>query len=60
MAKFEERVKELIEKHPNLTKDEAIKIVTEKNDRKKKKRADKAERENAKKIKHEENRPEQD
>lgn len=44
MAKFDERVKELVEKHPNLTKDEAIKIVTDKNERKKKKRAEKSDK----------------
>lgn len=38
MTKFDTRVEELIAKHPNLTKDEAIKIVTEKNKRKKQKR----------------------
>lgn len=38
MTKFDTRVEELIAKHPNLTKDEAIKIVTEKNERKKQKR----------------------
>lgn len=40
MAKFDERVAELLAKHPNLTKDEAVKIVTDKNERKKKKRAE--------------------
>jgi hypothetical protein len=40
VAKFEQRVEELIAKHPNLTKEEAIKIVTDKNERKKKKRAE--------------------
>ncbi|NVJ59481.1 MAG: hypothetical protein HWE27_03780 [Gammaproteobacteria bacterium] len=49
MAKFEQRVEELLAKHPHLTKEEAIKIITEKNERKKKKRSDKAERSNAKK-----------
>ncbi len=44
MPKFEERVEELLSKHPNLTKDEAVNIVTEKNARKKTKRAEKAER----------------
>ena len=38
MPKFDERVAELVAKHPNLTKDEAKKIVTEKNDRKKARR----------------------
>lgn len=38
MTNFETRVEELIAKHPHLTKEEAIKIVTEKNERKKQKR----------------------
>ncbi|SBS27267.1 hypothetical protein MAQ5080_00763 [Marinomonas aquimarina] len=38
MTKFDTRVEELIAKHPHLSKDEAIKIVTEKNERKKQKR----------------------
>lgn len=41
MAKFDQRVEELIAKHPSLTKEEAIKVVTEKNERKKIKRAKK-------------------
>tara|TARA_Y100000780_G_C13652082_1_gene405023 strand:+ start:498 stop:668 length:171 start_codon:yes stop_codon:yes gene_type:complete len=49
MTRFEEKVEELVAKHPNLTKDEAIKIITDKNERKKKKRAEKADRSNAKK-----------
>ncbi len=53
MTKFDERVEELLTKHPDLTKPEAIKIVTEKNERKKKKRAEKTDRSNAKKLKHE-------
>ncbi|PYF83045.1 MULTISPECIES: hypothetical protein [Marinomonas] len=38
MTAFDTKVEELIAKHPHLTKDEAIKIITEKNDRKKQKR----------------------
>jgi uncharacterized protein YoaH (UPF0181 family) len=53
-----EKVEELLAKHPGLTKPEAIKIVTEKNERKKKKRAEKTERDNAKKLKNEANIPE--
>ncbi|WP_218352769.1 hypothetical protein [Alteromonas lipotrueiana] len=49
MTKFDERVKELVEKHPNLTKDEAVKIVTDKNKRKKKKREEKLEKGSPKK-----------
>ncbi len=60
MAKFDERVEELIAKHPDLTKSEAIKIVTEKNERKKKKRSEKSERIKAKKLEGEANRPEQE
>jgi len=55
MTKIDERVEELLAKHPSLTKLEAINIVTEKNERKKKKRAEKADRSNAKKLRHEEN-----
>ena len=55
MAKIDERVEELLAKHPSLTKPEAIKIVTEKNERKQKKRAEKTERSNAKKLRHEAN-----
>ena len=60
MAKFEARVDELLAKHPNLTKDEAVKIVTEKNERKKKKRAEKTERSNAKNTSNEENHADDD
>ena len=60
MAKFDEKVEELLAKHPNLTKPEAVKIVTEKNERKKKKRAEKTDRSNAKKLKYEANRPDQE
>ncbi|CAA6825049.1 MAG: Unknown protein [uncultured Thiotrichaceae bacterium] len=44
MPKFDQRVEELLAKHPSLTKEEVIKIVTEKNERKKKKRAEKKDR----------------
>jgi hypothetical protein len=44
MAKFDDRVNELVAKHPNLTKEDAIKIVTDKNERKKKKRAEKSDK----------------
>ena len=36
MTKIDDRVDEILAKHPSLTKPEAIKIVTEKNERKKK------------------------
>ena len=58
MAKMDEKVEALLAKHPSLTKPEAIKILTEKNERKKKKRAEKTERSNAKKLEGEANRPE--
>ena len=57
MTKIDERVEELLAKHPSLTKDEAIKIVTDKNKRKKKKRTEQADKNNAKKLRNEENRP---
>ncbi len=44
MTKFDDRVKEIVAKHPNLTQEEAIKIVTEKNERKKKKRAERSDK----------------
>ncbi len=50
MTKFDDRVKEIVAKHPNLTKEEAMKIVTEKNERKKKKRAEKAEKNSGQKT----------
>ena len=53
MTKIDGKVEELLAKHPDLTKPEAIKIVTEKNERKKKKRAERTERNNAKKSKQE-------
>ena len=58
MTMTNEKVEELLAKHPSLTKLEAIKIVTEKNERKKKKRAEKTERDNTKKLKNEANIPE--
>jgi len=58
MSKTDDKIKALLAKHPSLTKPDAIKILTEKNERKKKKRAEKAERTNAKMLKNEENRPE--
>lgn len=47
MAKFEQRVEELLEKHPHLSKEEAVKIVTEKNERKKKRRAERNNKNNS-------------
>jgi len=60
MTKSDGKVEELLAKHPNLTKLEAIKIVTEKNERKKKKRVERTDRSNEKKLRNEANRPEQD
>jgi hypothetical protein len=51
------KVEELLAKHPDLTKVQAVKIVTEKNKRKKEKRSEKADRSNVKKLKNEANRP---
>jgi len=50
MTKINKKVEELLAKHPNLSQPEAIKIVTEKNERKNKKRTEKTDRSNAKKI----------
>ena len=58
MTKIDKKVEELLAKHPGLTKPEAIKILTEKNERKNKKRSEKTDRSNAKKIRNELNRPE--
>lgn len=44
MTKVSGKVEELVAKHPNLSEAEALKIVTEKNERKKKKRREKAKR----------------
>ena len=51
MSKISGKVEELLAKHPNLSQEEAIKIVTEKNERKKKKKIEKTDRGNAKKLK---------
>ncbi len=58
MNKTDKKVEELLAKHPNLTKPEAIKILAEKNERKNIKRLEKTNKSNAKKIKNEANRPE--
>ncbi len=55
MANIDGRVEELLAKHPSLTKIEAIRIVTQKNERKQRKRAEKTDRSKAKKLKHEAN-----
>jgi hypothetical protein len=51
MKKTDDKIQALLSKHPNLTKEDAIKILAEKNERKKKKRADKEDRSTAKKLK---------
>jgi len=48
MTQTNNKIDALLAKHPNLSKDEAIKIFADKNERKKKKRAGKLERINAK------------
>jgi len=53
MSKLDGKIEELLVKHPTLTKPEAIKILAEKNERKNKKRSEKTERSNAKKLKNE-------
>jgi len=53
MTNIDGKVEELLAKHPNLTKLEAVKIVTEKNARKRKKRAANTEKTEAKRLKHE-------
>jgi hypothetical protein len=55
MSKSDEKVEALLVKHPSLTRPEAIKIVTDKNERKKKKKSEKTDRSNAKKLKNEAN-----
>lgn len=60
MTMIDKKVEELLAKHPSLTKPEAIKILAEKNERKKKKRSEKTDRSNAKKLRNEANRPEID
>ncbi|MFT7688711.1 MAG: hypothetical protein ACI9FB_004075 [Candidatus Azotimanducaceae bacterium] len=57
MSKIDEKADELIAKHPNLTKLEAIKIVTEKNERKKNKKTEKADKSKAKRLAGEAKRP---
>jgi hypothetical protein len=60
MIKINGKVEELLAKHPNLSQAEAIKIVTEKNERKKKKRIEKTDRGNAKKRRNEATAPNAD
>jgi hypothetical protein len=60
MSKTNGKVEELLAKHPNLSQAEAIKIVTEKNERKKKRRIEKADKGNAKKLRNEAEAPNAD
>jgi hypothetical protein len=55
ITKTDDKIEGLLAKHPSLTKPEAIKIVTDKNARKKKNRVEKAERSKAQKPKNEAN-----
>lgn len=54
MTQSDDKIDAILAKHPHLTKDDAIKILKDKNDRKKKKRVEKTERTNAKILKSEE------
>ena len=60
MTKSDKKLEALLAKHPELTRDEAIKILTEKNERKNKKREEKAERNEAKRLKNAANHPTED
>ena len=57
MSKADGKVEALIAKHPNLSKDEAIKIIADKNERKNNRRLEKSARDNGKRAKNEANRP---
>ncbi len=59
MKKNDDKIQALLSKHPNLTKEAAIKIFAEKNERKKKKRDEKSDRSNAKKRKEAKDKPSQ-
>jgi len=52
MAKIEDRVAELMSKHPHLSEEDALKIVKDKNARKSQRRAEKKERIDAKREKY--------
>lgn len=60
MSKNDGKVEELLAKHPEMTKPEAIKILAEKNERKNQKRAEKTARVDAKKLKAAERRADED
>ena len=58
MTQTNNKIDTLLVKHPNLSKEEAIKIFADKNERKKKKRAEKVERNNIKILTNKESRSE--
>ena len=60
MNKTEGKIEELIAKHPHLTREEALKIITEKNERKRKKRAASTEKSEAKRSSYEARRAERE
>ena len=53
MTKINKKVEDLLAKHPNLSQAEAIKIAAEKNERKKNRRIEKADRGNVKRLRNE-------
>ncbi|WP_158967437.1 hypothetical protein [Paraglaciecola sp. L3A3] len=60
MTKLNKKVEELLTKHPHLSQEEAIKILAEKNERKKQKRAAKTNKGHAKKLINQEDAPDTD
>ena len=58
MTKPDGKVEQLLAKHPSLTKQEALKIVAEKNERKRKKREGKTEKIESDRRAYEARRPE--
>ena len=58
MTKSDGKVEQLLAKHPSLTKQEALKIVAEKNERKRKKREGKTEKIESDRRAYEARRPE--
>ena len=57
MSKTDQKIEELMAKHPSLSKEEATKIVSEKKARKKQKRTEKTNRATAKRAAYEANAP---
>lgn len=53
MTKISGKVEGLLAKHPTLSQEEAIKIVADKNERKKQRRSEKANKGNAKRLRNE-------